>query len=88
MRAQTRGVANKRPGQSAVVMFTEKRKVGGSTPPLTTRSDQQKRLLTCRNAGSRRFSFSDWLRRIAANGGDAYSAEVSADSRARSHTRR
>jgi hypothetical protein len=44
----------------------EKRKAGGSTPPLTTHSDQQKRRLTCENRWRRRSSF---FRLVAAESG-------------------
>jgi hypothetical protein len=47
----------------------EKRKAGGSTPPLTTHSDQQKRRLTCENRLRRRSSSSGWLRQNPAAGG-------------------
>jgi hypothetical protein len=40
---------------SRVVVTPEKRKVGGSTPPLPTTHDQRKRRLTCKNEVRRFF---------------------------------
>jgi hypothetical protein len=57
------------PAQGVIVMLPEKRKVGGSTPPLTTRSDHQRQRLTCVNAVRRCLSLSGWLRLFTAGGG-------------------
>src|ERR1017187_282680 len=47
----------------------EKRKVGGSTPPLTTTTDLQKTVLHLRKRGEAPSLLSGWLRLFTADGG-------------------
>jgi hypothetical protein len=55
-------------GTDASGHLPEKRKVGGSIPPLTTATNQSKRRLTCAYVVRCRFPFSGWLRLFTVGG--------------------